>query len=187
MNINRSNKIFVMLFLPVVMSGACETEVILPIGAQLSISPDSYIVQSVVQETQGNDEDEDEDEDEACSVDTSTHQDIPLLFQITTEDGIPIGDAAFSILVEYAGHSYSGEPRLALFDDFNSNGVIDEESELISGDDNAVATARTDKWHGTKSLMLRIYLSCEFTATLFAYSGTVQTQAQISVVRDASR
>ena len=72
---------------------------------------------------------------------------------------------------------------LALYDDElgNGNGVIDNEAELISGSQDALAQVKTDPLSGDRVLFLRINLSCPFSGDVFAYVDGVTATASIAV------
>lgn len=143
-----------------VLLGACRTEQ-LPIGAELTISPESRTIDIVEQR----------DLNDVCLLNADNHVDIPLVMALRDGQGSPIGRAEISVYVDFAANTYSGFPALALYDDRegNSNGVVDSDSELISDANDAIAIVRTGRFGGDRVLLLRVNLSCAYRGTVFAF------------------
>ena len=145
-----------------------------PVDASLSITPGTYTSRIV----------ERQNETGQCLFNANHHVDIPILLQLTTADGSPIGDAELNVYIDFAENTYSGLSTLELYDDLNSNGVVDARLEYISGFNDDIARVRTDEWSGSRMLLLRINLSCSFRGEIFAYTGGVSGRADIEVVAD---
>lgn len=145
-----------------------------PVDASLTITPGTYTSRIV----------ERQNETGQCLFNANHHVDIPILLQLSTADGSPIGDAELNVYVDFAENTYSGLSTLELYDDLNGNGVVDARLEYISGFDDDIARVRTDEWSGSRMLLLRINLSCSFRGEIFAYTGGVNGRADIEVVAD---
>ena len=145
-----------------------------PVDASLTITPGTYTSRIV----------ERQNETGQCLFNANHHVDIPILLQLTTADGSPIGDAELNVYIDFAENTYSGLSTLELYDDLNSNGVVDARLEYISGFNDDIARVRTDEWSGSRMLLLRINLSCSFRGEIFAYTGGVSGRADIEVVAD---
>lgn len=116
-----------------------------------------------------------------CISSDNYYQDIPLLFSLITAEGSPIGEAELTIIADFTESTFSGFPVIRLYDDRNSNGVVDEETELVSGPNNLGFVTQTSRYGGERLVWARVNLSCPFSAEVFAYSGTVSTSARIVV------
>ena len=148
------------------------TNDIVPVNARLLITPESHTTNIIEQR----------DADDQCSYDASNYVDLPIVLQLTTDNGSPIGDTSMSVYVDFAANTFSGIAVLSLFDDLNGNGVVDEDVELVSAKDDSIARVKTDKWTGARSLLLRVNLSCSFKGEVFAFTGGVTGRAAIEVV-----
>lgn len=161
--------------IPALLLSACSDNLV-PASASLSITPKTHTTTIVEQQ----------DDSGRCLFYPGNHVDIPLVMQLTTNDGSPIGDAVLNVYADFAANTYSGLPVLSLYDDMNGNGVVDEESELLSGEDDAIARVKTGRWTGSRSLLLRVNLSCAFRGEVFAFAGGVTDRAGIEVVAENS-
>lgn len=147
----------------------------LPPGATLSIAPDTrrfVIVERL-------------DADGRCVHDPDHHVDEPLVISLRDAQGAPIGDAEVRVHVTFAENTYSGRAALALYDDANGNGVVDAESELVSGADDALARVRTSRYGGERVLLLRVNLSCGYRASVLAYAEGTVGLASVEVVDES--
>ncbi len=151
--------------------GACSNDLV-PVGATLTLSPQAH--STVIEEWQ--------DEQGNCLFHPDNHVDIPVNLQLTTVDGSPIGEASLDVYVDFAANTYAGLPVLALYDDLNGNGVVDAETELISGVDDDIARVRTDQWTGARMLLLRINLSCAFKGEIVTLAGGSTARASVEVI-----
>jgi len=159
---------------------ACGTDDVVPAGAVLTMSPDAYSIEAL--DVGSVADDSPDDAATSCDVQPDQFQDIPLQFSLTTQEGSPLGGVSFFVHLEFAGNTFSGQPRLSLFDDTNGNGVVDSPQELISAPDSPLPHVKTDKWSGTRYLLLRVNLSCPFVGNVYAYGAGINAQARISVV-----
>ena len=161
----------VLVAVVLLLTQGCSNDLV-PVNATLRINPDSHST-TVTERRDSNDQ---------CLFYTDNYVDIPVLMQLNTADGSPIGDAMISVYADFAANTFPGFPVLSLYDDLNGNGVVDSPLELISGTDDSIARVNTDTWSGSRSLLLRINLSCAFRGELFAFSGGVSSRASVEVV-----
>ncbi|ASJ74650.1 hypothetical protein [Granulosicoccus antarcticus] len=152
---------------------SCSNDTV-PVDANLTLTPETHSTQIT----------ERRNAEGQCLFDSEYHLDIPILLQLSTSNGSPIGDAELSIYVDFAENTYTGLSTLELYDDLNSNGVVDEESEYISGFDADIARVKTDQWTGSRMLLMRVNLSCSFQGEVFAFTGGVSARSSIEVVAD---
>ncbi len=160
------------LLFVLVISGCANDAV--PTNATLRITPESHATTVTEQR----------DSNERCLFQVSNYVDIPVLLQLTTADGSPIGDVDIDVYADFAANTYSGYPVLSLYDDLNGNGVVDAPAELVSGPDDDIARVKTGTWTGARALLLRVNLSCAFRGEVFAFTGGVSGRASIEVIAD---
>ncbi|MDB4222400.1 hypothetical protein N9850_01410 [Granulosicoccus sp.] len=147
------------------------TENTVPANAVLDITPRSHSVQII----------EWLDDNGGCVYAPENFMDIPLVLQFTTVNGSPIGESSILVYADFSENTYPGYPVLGLYDDLNSNGVIDSDTELVSGFDDNIAEVRTGKYNGAKTLLLRVNLSCSFRGEIRAIAGGISGAAVIEV------
>lgn len=150
---------------------ACSGNTI-PFNAVLNITPRSHSAEIT----------EFVDEAQRCIHAPDNFMDIPLVLQLSTADGSPIGESAILVYADFSENTYPGYAVLALFDDVNSNGVIDSDTELLSGFDDDIAIVNSGKYTGAKTLLLRINLSCSFRGEIRAIAGGVSGSAVVEVI-----
>lgn len=153
------------------LATACSNDEI-PLNASLRITPNSHST-TVTEQRDSNDQ---------CLFFTDNYVDIPVLLQLNTADGSPIGDAQISVYADFAANTFPGFPVLSLYDDLNGNGVVDSPIELISGRDDDIARVKTDEWSGSRALLLRVNLSCAFSGEIFAFADGVNDRAAVAVI-----
>lgn len=150
--------------------GACSSGQV-PVGATLDISPEARSIDIV----------ERRDADDRCLFDPDNHVDLPVVLALRDGQGSPIGDAELTVYVDFAANTYGGFPVLELYDDLNGNGVVDAETELVSGEDDGVARVRTSRYAGERALLVRANLSCPYRGEMFAFVDGVSATATIEV------
>jgi len=144
----------------------------LPSGATLAIEPNARSFDIV----------ERLDEDGRCRFVDGQYTDLPLVFALSDGQGAPIGNADVSVYADFAANTFAGYPALALYEDRNGNGVVDPESELVSGTADDAVRIDTDRFGGSGSLLLRVNLSCPYRGEVFAFAGGVSASASIDVI-----
>lgn len=151
---------------------AC-TNSIVPTDAKLTLTPSAHAIDIV----------ETRNASGQCEYFETNYLDIPLTIALSTNNGSPIGDEWVSVYTDFSANTYSGRSVLSLYEDLNGNGVVDGEAELLSGQDDDIARVRTDKFTGTKMLLLRINLSCAFRGEVRALAGPVSSAGSFSVIQ----
>jgi len=167
--LTRSHGIAVFGFLCTLLTGCTNDQ--LPIGATMQITPDDRSINVV--ELRG--------DDEICLYIEENYVDLPVVVTLVDGQQSPIGGADISVYVDFAENTYTGVAALKLYQDNNGNGVIDDESEYLSGIDDPIARVRTRDLSGDSNLLLRVNLSCAFRGEIFAFSDGVSASASISV------
>ena len=155
---------------------AC-TNSIVPTDATLTLTPSTHAIDIV----------ETVNSSGQCEYAEANHLDIPLTITLSTVNGSPIGDEWVSVYTDFSANTYSGRSVLSLYEDLNGNGVVDGESELISGQDDDIARVRTDKFSGAKMLLLRINLSCAFRGEVRALAGPTYGAASFAVIQQGTQ
>jgi hypothetical protein len=173
-----SQKSCLRIMVSVLFSGALVScaENTVPSNAVLDITPRRHSVQIT----------EWVDDAGGCVYAPENFMDIPLVLQLTTADGSPIGESTMHVYADFSENTYPGYAVLALFDDLNSNGVIDSETELVSGFDDTIAVVKSGKYNGAKTLLLRVNLSCSFRGEIRAIAGGTSGSAVIEVTGTAT-
>lgn len=154
--------------------GACSDDdelATVPPGSTLSISPEENNWEIFDRR----------DEEGRCSIDPSQYVDLPILISLRNSGGVPIGDAEVSVYVNLADNTYSGFPVLQLYDDRNSNGVIDGDGELVSDGADRIARVSLSRYGGERLMLLRANLSCPWRSGVFAYVEGVSALASVQV------
>lgn len=167
-------RLLIMLSVLSALLSACTSDVV-PINSTLTLTPETHT--TIIVERQ-NDEGR-------CLYFPDNYVDIPILMQLSTGDGSPIGDATLSVYADFAANTYSENAVLSLYDDYNGNGVVDADTELVSGHTDDIARIKTDTWTGSRYLLLRVNLSCAFRGEIFAFTGGVSGRATIEVVANS--
>jgi len=152
------------------LQSSCDSGFV-PSDGTLEISPNSHTIQTASLS----------DDAGQCLYFSENYIDIPLVFQLSTSNGSPIGDAWIEVYADFSAGTYSGEPVLALYDDFNGNGVVDSETELISGIENDIPRIKTGQYTGSKNALLRVNLSCPYRAEIRGIAGGIYGSAVIQV------
>lgn len=155
----------------VFLLSACTNDVV-PVDATLELTPANHSIE-VTERINAVGQ---------CLSDANSYLDIPILMQLSTSNGSPIGDAMVSVYADFSDNTYSGNGVLSIYDDVNGNGVIDADSELVSGELDDIAQVRTASYTGSRMLLLRVNLSCGFRGEIRAFAGAVHSTAVISVI-----
>lgn len=116
-----------------------------------------------------------------CFKEGGLYQDVPLLISVTDGQNAPIGDAEVGVYADFTANTSSAIDMLELYSDNNGNGVIDGPEELVSSATSGVFKTKTDKYHGTAMLMLRMYMTCPYSGEVFAFVGASTYSMQVKV------
>ena len=155
---------------------AC-TNSIVPTDATLTLTPSTHAI-DIIETVNASGQ---------CEYIEANYLDIPLTITLSTDNGSPIGDEWVSVYTDFSANTYSGQSVLSLYEDLNGNGVVDGESELVSGQDDDIARVRTDKFSGAKLLLLRINLSCAFRGEVRALAGPAYGAASFAVIQQGTQ
>lgn len=170
MKIQIKSTVLVSLLTSILLFG-CDSSGQLPGNAEVRISPESHSI-DITQVTNSNG---------GCAFNSNNYVDTPLLLSVHDGDGSPIGEAEISVNIDYSGNTYLGPPVLALYEDLNSNGVVDAETELVSGTEDSGYVGETRKYSGDKHMFLRINLSCSYKGNVHVRSQFAYRQMNVAV------
>ena len=93
-----------------------------------------------------------------------------ISIMVLNESDNYIPDAPVKVSLDLSANTFTGIPVLALYNDTNANGVVDGPSELVTDSESGIFETHTDDTTGTKYLILRVNLSCQYKGTLYAFS-----------------
>ena len=155
----------------------------LPPNTQIQVAPSSYtwtVTEFLNSEGQ-------------CIYSNDVYQDTVVQISVLDSDDRPIGEVDISMYLSPSNSTspveFDNEYVFYLYDDFNGNGVVDHPQELVSSTgDSILYEAHTEKYHGTKSMIIRTNTSCGgFRATLNVFAGSAYGSMEISTeTRDDS-
>jgi len=153
---------------------ACDGGEQLPTDATLQITPAGRTISIT----------EYRDAQDRCLFESDRFVDIPVLISLRNEAGSPLGGVSVSVYVDFADNTFGPFAPLALYEDRNRNGIVDADSELVSGESQEVARVRMDELDGTRALLLRVNLSCAYRSEVFAYVDGVSASAFVEVAAE---
>ena len=125
-------------------------------------------------------------EDASCTNDFSypNHQDEVLTVRVSDGENRALVDTEvlFSLNLTHNSRAPSGREKVVeLYSDMNGD-MRPQPEELVSGVDDALFTAHTDKYNGHIQLIVRMNLSCTYTTTLDAFVGGYSGSASFEVL-----
>lgn len=110
---------------------------------------------------------------------SDVYNDTIVSVSVLDADSRPLGDVELTIGLDLAGNSFGPRPPdagtfapLRLYEDKNSNGVVDDPDELVTAPGDPFFRTRTDKYTGIKMLILRVNLSCTYRGFMTAFAGS---------------
>lgn len=103
---------------------------------------------------------------------------------VQDRNGIPLGDVDVIIRADLAANT-SPFDLIRLYDDVNGNGVVDHPQELVSSNTGPVFFTKTDKFTGTRTLLVRVILSCEYQGNITVHAGSAFGSTNIAVTEVA--
>ena len=112
-----------------------------------------------------------------CVVSQDYYQDNVFVITVRDSNGSPIGEADLAIYLSPSNSTsppqHNNEYIFYLYDDLNSNGVVDHPQELVSGTGQPILyETKTERYHGTKHIIVRTNTSCSgYLASLEAFAG----------------
>jgi uncharacterized protein YceK len=116
-----------------------------------------------------------------CNFDPDYYQDASVSVMVVNEAGSYIPDAPINATLDLSENTFTGLPVLALYDDKNGNGVADGPEELVSGNTMGSYQTHTDSKTGSKMLIVRSNLSCEYKGSLYVFADGYMGSVSISV------
>jgi hypothetical protein len=120
-------------------------------------------------------------------VEDANYNDHVVFITVTDSSDRPLGDVEVLMSVDLTGNTSPGVPVLKLYEDKNSNGVVDDPEEYVSGVGDPFFKTRTDKYSGTKMIILRVNLTCTYSGILNVFSGSAATgRLDVNVVPENS-
>lgn len=173
MNIKQLMTIFV---ITVAISACNSSNDQIPPNSQITVSPSSY-TWTVTEYL---------DDIGQCIYFTDVYQDTVVQISVLDSNERPIGEVDISMYLSPSNSTspveFDNEYVFYLYDDFNGNGVVDHPQELVSSTgDSILYDTQTEKYHGTKSMIIRTNTSCGgYRATLNVYAGTAYGSMEIS-------
>lgn len=102
-------------------------------------------------------------------------------FSISVENsnGQPLGEVDLRIRVDLAANT-SSTNLIQLYDDLNSNGVVDDPAELVSSPGSVFFT-KTSRFSGEKIIIVRLNTSCTYGGDITVNAGAAFGSAHIEV------
>jgi len=120
-----------------------------------------------------------------CFIDEETlYQDVPVQISVTNDSNIPMGDVEVGVYADYSGNTFSGPEVLQVYADSNGNGVVDADTELVSGSESGVYKTKTDTYNGTAMVIVRMNLTCPYVGELYIFAGSSSTQVLFEVMHE---
>ena len=164
MNITQFWLIVLMGFL---LSACNNSDDQLPSGTKVKVAPTSYTwtVTELLDNTN------------TCIFFPDSYQDNVVHITVTDSEDRPIGEVDISLYLSPSNNTsppgFEDQHVFYLYDDFNGNGVVNHPEELVSGTgDPILYETDTEKYHGTKTMIVRTNTSCGgYRATLHVYAG----------------
>jgi len=156
---------------------ACSNTDQLPPDASVSVSPTTKTITLKAA---------DPNQPTGCFVSPDTlYQDVPVQITVTNGQGSPLGDIEVGVLADFSGNTFSGPDVLQVFADFNGNGVVDVETELVSGPESGIYKTDTDEFHGTAMVIVRMNLTCPYNGELYVFAGANSATVDFEVQHES--
>jgi hypothetical protein len=116
-----------------------------------------------------------------CVVDPNYYHDHTIAISVLDPDNSPLGGVDLRIVADLSGNTFSGTTVLQLYDDRNANGVVDDPRELVSSNTMPAFRTETDRYTGTKNVLLRVNLSCPYRGSLHVFAGAAYNHINVEV------
>lgn len=122
-----------------------------------------------------------------CPFDPGNYNDSLISIKVINQQGSVLGKVRLTISLDLAGNTYSGTEVLALYEDKNANGIIDDPQEKVSSNMAPIFITETNEYTGDKQLFVRVNLSCPYRGNLNVFTnGDAAGQLNISVQNEAT-
>ena len=116
-----------------------------------------------------------------CPVNSNVFIDHTIVISVLDTNNSPLGSVDIRVVTDLTGNTFSGLPVLNVYDDKNGNGVVDDPAELVSSNTSPAFMTATDRYTGTKTILLRVNLSCPYKGNLHVYAGAAYSNINIEV------
>jgi hypothetical protein len=130
------------------------------------------------------------DSEGQCIYNDDYYQDNVMVVTVSDSSDRPVGEMKLELYLSPSNSTsnpaYNNQHVFFLYDDLNGNGVVDHPEELVSGSgDPILYETETEKYHGTKTVIVRTNTSCGgYRATLHAYAGDGYGAMEINTEAD---
>lgn len=111
------------------------------------------------------------------------YNDHTLAITVQNDNGVPLGEVDLLISADLAANT-SAFDLIRLYDDVNGNGVVDHPQELVSSNGSPAFFTKTDKFSGTRTLLVRVNLSCTYRGNVNVFAGSAFASTSINVQQD---
>lgn len=116
-----------------------------------------------------------------CAINQAVYHDHTIAISVLDANNSPVGNVDIRIVPDLAGNTYSGTPVIKLYDDLDQDGIIDDPNELVSSNTSPAYVTQTDRYTGSKTMLLRVNLSCPYRGNLYVYAGSAFNSINIQV------
>jgi hypothetical protein len=120
-----------------------------------------------------------------CVIDENDYNDTYMTVRATNENGMPLGGIDLRITADLTGNSYTGPAVVRIYDDINSNGVA-EDNEQVLAPGMAAFDTRTGPYDGEAHFIARINLSCNYRSTIYVAGSPGGAATTIHVTTDSA-
>ncbi len=145
----------------------------LPTGSQVVINP-STVTWRIIPNL--NDEDE-------CLINPDLYVDEVFYIRVEDASGRAIGNADLIISLLLSDNTFSGFPIVELYDDLNGD-LIPDPDELVSDADDSLLFTSTDEITGSKAVIVRLNVSCEWSPVIQASSSGLVARVPLDVIAE---
>lgn len=111
------------------------------------------------------------------------YNDHTLTVTVQNGNGVPLGDVDLLIRSDLAANT-SFVDVIRLYDDVNGNGVVDHPQELVSANNGPAFFTKTDKFSGSRTLLVRVNVSCTYRGSVTVHAGSAFGSTSIEVTDD---
>jgi len=117
---------------------------------------------------------------------TAFYQDYTISITVFDAHNSPLGNVDLRIVADFAANTASPPEVLRIYEDFNGNGVVDDPAEYVSSNTSPAFMTKTARYTGTKIILLRAYLGCNYRGNLWVYAGPAFANMNIEVKEPAA-
>jgi hypothetical protein len=117
---------------------------------------------------------------DTCTIYPSNYVDNLFTIRVLDGGGRPLGNVELMISLALAENTLGLNSFVELYDDKDGDFIPDPD-ELVSGEDDPLFFSRTDKYNGSKTVIVRSNLSCEYGALLSVVAKGAANEVEIDV------